>query len=445
MSGGMRRERVSLAMAGILSAPRSPAPAIQQSQAAAIAAAAQAASARRAANLAFLSGAIRKKAVCAPASGAGVNQAYSSGQTLIYDVPTASGAYLDSILVECALTVNPATGAAATYSLNAGAPFNLIDYLVIEYNGVQARLRPLLMKWVAQLQGYERAQPSQVNSGQTVSWLQSTIWGAPFGLTVATNNVWNFWFRVPLRLFPRSMAGSLPIMSDSTKCQIKLQLSGNAMGNDPLTAAVANTGGTGASVTVGGTIAVVAEYRDGTNLFQTQALSPSLNGEPTVQYFVDSQLNPLTAGTVLRKRLDVKQPHLYVISVVVDGQQSTKFAANSNLAALELDSDFAGQNAFFRYGVSGSNISVQHFYEELQDNFIGQSLDEGVIPWVPGPGYLGTNPDNLEGASYLNMASGGWTDTTIGVQVGAVNGVANITSRIETYEVSLNPLGLVRS
>lgn len=432
-------------MPGILTAPRSPAPAVAQSQQAAIAAAQQAASARRAANLAFLSGAYRRKAVCPPASGAGVNQTYVAGNTLIYDVPTANGAYLDSVLVECSLTVNPATGTAATYALNAGAPYNLIDYIQIEYNGVQARLRPLLMKWVSQLQGYERSQPSQVNSGQSVSWLQNTIWGSPFAITVNTANPWNFWFRVPLRMFPRSLAGALPIMSDSTKCQIKLQLSGNAMGNDPLTAAVANTGGTGANVVVGGTIAVVAEYRDGTNLFQTQALSPSLNGEPTVQYYVDSQLNPLTAGTIIRKRLDVKQPHLYVLSVIVDGQQSTKFSANSNIAALELDQDFAGQNAFFRYGTSGSNISVQHFFEELQDMAFGQSLDEGVIPWVPGPAYLGTNPDNLEGASYLNMASGGWTDTSIGVQVSAVNGVANITARVETYEISLNPLGLVRS
>lgn len=413
-------------------------------QSAAVAAAAQAAAGRKAQNLAFLSSCYRKKAVCPPASGAGVNQAYTSGGTLIYDVPTANGAYLESVLVECALTVNPATGAGATYALNAGAPFNLIDFINIEINGVQVRLRPILLKWISQLQGYERAQPSQVNSGQTVAGLQSTIWGTPFAIATNTNNPWNFWFRVPLRLFPRSAAGMLPIMSDSTKVQVKLFLSNNGLGADPLTAAVATTGGTGPAVTVGGTIAVIAEYRDGTNLFQTSALQPNLNGEPTVQYLIDSQLNPLTAGTVMRKRLDNKLPHLYVISVVVDGNQSTKFSANSNLQALELDQDFAGQNAFFRYGVSGSNISVPHFFEEIQDNFIGQSLDEGVIPWIPGPGYLGTNPDNLEGASYLNMASGGWTDTSIAVQVGAVS-TATITPRIETYEVSLNPLGLVHS
>lgn len=432
-------------MASILTPSRVQAPtAANSQQASAIAAAAQAAAGRKAQNLAFLSSSLRKKAVCPPASGAGLNQTYVSGNTLIYDVPTANGAYLESVLVECALTVNPATGAGAAYALNAGAPYNLIDYINIEVNGVQARLRPILLKWISQLQGYERAQPSQVNSGQSVSWLQNTIWGSPFNLTVNTNNTWNFWFRVPLRLFPRSAAGMLPIMSDSTKVQVKLFLSNNAMGPDPLTAAVATTAGTGASVAVGGTVAVVAEYRDGMNLFQTSAMQPNLSGEPTVQYLVDSQLNPLTAGTVMRKRLDNKLPHLYVISVVVDGNQSTKFSANSNLAALELDQDFAGQNAFFRYGVSGSNISVPHFFEELQDNFIGQSLDEGVVAWIPGPGYLGTNPDNLEGASYLNMASGGWTDTTIAVQATSVTNTT-ITPRIETYEVSLNPLGLVHS
>ena len=408
-----------------------------------------AAQSRKASNYAFLLGAYRKKAVCPPASGAGVNQAYVAGQTLIYDVPTANGAFLDSILVECNLTVNPATGAGAAYALTASAPYSLIDSITIEYNGIQARLRPILLKWLAQLQGYERSQPSQVNSGQTVSWLQNTIWGAPFNLIPATNNVWKFWFRLPLRMFPRSVAGMLPIMADSTKCQIKLQLASAALGAtvngaDPILNAVAATAGTGIAVTVGGTIAVVAEYRDGSTYFSTSPLACDLNGEPTVQYYIDSQLNPLTPGTILRKRLDTKLPHLYVISVVIDGQQSTKFAANSNIQAIELDQDFNGQNAFMRAGTNGSNISTEHFFEEFQDMFMGQSLDEGVIPWIPGPGYLGTNPDNLEGASYLNMGPGGWTDASYGLQVGAVTNTA-ITPRVETYEVSLNPLGLVRS
>ena len=409
---------------------------------------AAASAARKANNFAYLNAAYRKKAVCPPASGAGVNQNYTAGQTLIFDVPTANGAFLESVLIECALTVTNAAGTGATYALTAGAPYTLFDTIVIEYNGIQCRLRPIFLKWLAQLQGYERSQPSQVNSGQTVSWLQNTIWGSPFGVASGANT-WNFWFRLPLRMLPRSAAGMLPIMGDSTKCQVKVVCASAALGAtlngaDPIFNALAWTAGTGQSSAVTGTVAAIAEYRDGSTLFSTAPMGLVLDGEPSVQYYIDSQLNPLTAATILRKRLDTKLPHLYVVSVVIDGNQSNKFTANTNLQALELDQDFNGQNAFYRVGTNGSNISVPHFFEEIQDNFIGQSLDEGVIPWVPGPGYLGVNPDNMEGSSYLNMGPGGWTDASYGIQVGSVVNTA-ITPRVETYEVSLQPLGLVRS
>lgn len=403
---------------------------------------AQLQAAQKSANWDYLRKAIQKYAVCPPAAGAGINQTYVAGQTLIYDVPTANGGYLDEILVECSLTVNPATGTGATYALNAGAPWTLIDTVIVEYGGTQVKLRPLFLKYLAELMGYERSFPEQVNSGQSVSFVSTSVWGSPFALTTATNNPWNFWFRIPLRLLPRSAAGMLPIMADSTRAQIKLVLASAADGPDPILNTILGAN-TGHAVTVGGTIKVAGIYRDGTNLASPQPVVLNLDSEPTVQYVIDRQLNPLTAGSILRQRLDTKGHHLYVLSIIVDGNQSSKFAADSNIAGIELDQDFAGQNAFFRFGVQGSNVNFIDYRERFR-TFLGQDIDEGVIPWVPGPAFYGLNPDNQEGGSYLNTLPGGWTDVSYGVQVTSVSS-ATITPRVETFIATVNPMGLVHN
>lgn len=413
--------------------------------------AAQQAAARLAANANFLRTTLRKQAVCPPAAGAGINQAYSSGQTLIYDVPTANGAFLESILVECNLTVNPAVGTGSAYALNAGAPWTLIDTILVEYGSTQAKLRPLVLKYLELFQGYERSQPEQINTGTSVTFVGNTVWGTPFNLTTNTNNPWKFWFRLPLRRLPRRAAGMLPIQGDSTKCQVKIVLASSALGpannapGDPILTTISTTAGTGGAVTVAGTIEVVAEYRDGTNLLSPRPLSLDLTGEPTIQYIIDRQLNPLTAGSILRQKIDSKLQHLYLLSIIVDGLQATKFASDSNLQVLELDQDSGGQNAFARYGVTGANIGITEFLEQFREaRLFGQDVDEGVIPWVPGPAALGTAADLLEGNSYLNMMPpGGWTDTNYAVQVGSVSST-NFTPRVETYCVSVNPLGLIR-
>src|SRR6185437_14917230 len=91
-------------------------------------------------NLKYLLASIKKEAVCPPAAGAGINQTYVAGQTLLYDVPTADGAFLEEIKVECNLTVNPATGTGATYALNAAAPWTLIDRINIKYGNQQVSM-----------------------------------------------------------------------------------------------------------------------------------------------------------------------------------------------------------------------------------------------------------------------------------------------------------------
>jgi hypothetical protein len=279
-----------------------------------------------------------------------------------------------------------------------------------------------------------------VNAGNAIAALTSTIWGSPFAVTTNTNNPWNFWFRLPLRWLLRTAAGMLPIMGSATAMQVQVVLASNMDGLDPILSPVAGAN-TGHAVVLGGTLGVEVIYRDGTNYLSPSPMTCDLTSLPTFQIIMDRQLNPLTAGTVMRQRFGEKLQHLFALSTVVDGNQSTAFALNSNIQAIELDQDFNGDNAFWRFGSTGSNVGVNEFFERIRTT-LGQDLDQGIIPWVPGPAFNGVNPDNQEGGLVLNMMPGGWTDASYGIQVGAVS-ATNFTPRVETCLISINPAGLV--
>jgi hypothetical protein len=407
---------------------------------------AQVAQMRQHQNWQYLNTCVPQHAVCVPASGSGLTQTYVAGSTLIYDVPTGNGSFLDGFLFECALTVNPATGTGATYALNAGAPWTLMDNIEVTINNSQFKIKPYILPYLYQLQGYVRPKPSQSVAGQTVTNTTTNVWGTPFALTTATANPWNFYFYLPLRWIPRSAAGMIPVMSDSTKVQIKVQCASQADGLDPILNTVAGAN-TGHAVVVGGTIKVLARTYNGVNLSGPAPLSLDLTGESTVQAVIDRTLNPLSAGLVNSVKVDAKQRMIYLLSVVVDGNQSTKFAADSNIGGIALFQDSNLQNAFFKYGNPfGTNVDFT-LYRHLIRSTYGQDLDEGVILWAAGPSFvngIGNDVSNLLGNGYLDASPGHWTDINLAVQPTTVSST-NFTPRMETYVVYENTLGLVRS
>lgn len=395
-------------------------------------------------NYQYLRSTLRKRVVCPPSSGAGLNQTFAGSTQLNYDVPTVQGGYLDSLLFKCAITVNPATGTGATYAANFGVPFTAIQYIQLQFGKQQVRVRPITLKYLPLLFGYVRSlYPQILTGGLSNAWLQPLVWGSPFNITTNTNNAWTFWFRLPLRLLPRSAAGMIPMMAQSTVAQVQI-VTATLLGPDPLDNPIATTGGTGAAVTGGGTIQVLAEYRDGTNYMSPSPLALDLTGQPTIQWYIDRPINPLTSGSVLRQKIDNKLQHLFALSYVVDGQQSTTLiSSNSNIAELETDMDSGGANRFLAFGTQGNNLQVADFFEEFRYTF-GQDLDHGLVPWIPGPSYLGLNPDNQEGGSFLNMMGGGWTDFNYGLQVTTTStATAGLVPRVETQVISVNPAGLV--
>lgn len=397
------------------------------------------AEARRIANAHYMAASIPKWAVCPPASGSGTTQNYAAGTTLLWNLPTAGGAFAQALLFTCNLTLTMAAGASALYAANAGAPYNLFSEVRVLYNGVQVRTHPIITKYMAALRGYDRARPSVALQNNNATLDAALVGTTPVAVGA---NTWNFVFRLPLAVLHEAHpAGCLPMMGSGTQAQVALDCAPGALGADPLLFATAATTGTGQAVTVTGTIKIEVIYFDGTNLYSPTPLKLDLDGEPTAQYYIDTPVTPLAAGVTTRQRIATLLQHYFVIAIVIDGQQSTTFSTIANLQGFELDEDSVGQNVLMRFG-TGTNISINDYYEWIR-YFFTQDLDQGVIVWVAGAQRGQTNPSNREGQQILNMVPGGWTDINHGYNLIAIQGVAGITARVQTYLVSANPAGLL--
>lgn len=394
-------------------------------------------------NREYMKRTLRHLAIAPQASGGAVTQPWANGQMLSFLVQSANNAFLEGLRIRMALTVTPAVGTAATYQLNAGAPLNVIDSIQIQYNGTQLNLRPFIRNELKLLSGYaitgEPTAPLGGNLGvdSYIDVYETTT----FPITAGAGNVWNYEFRLPLNaLHPQDARGMLPIMAPGTDVLVNIMLAGAPMGPDPILSPVSTTGGTGAAVTITGTVQVLSEYRDGKTLQGPILQGLDILDMGTVQYVRDNNLNNLVAGIVMRQKIAQVNHLFYVISVLVDGQQSNKFSSISNIQVMELDMDAVGTNVFWKYG-TGTNIDVREFWVDLQAD-IGQDIPEGIIPWVRAPIMNTADASNLDGTAFLNTTPSGWTDVHYGLQVGAVGAVAGINPRVETFIVMVNVAGL---
>jgi hypothetical protein len=398
-----------------------------------------AAQARIAANRQFMRQSVEKIAYCPVAGGSGTTAAYNAGTTLVFDLPVVGSGYAKALLITYSLTVNCATGTSATYAANAAAPFNIFQELLLNYNGAQIRCHPYVLKVLDQTLGFGRGAQNAVIAGNNNATIAAQLVGTT--PTAVGNNTWQGKILLRLNAIGQdSVPGVLPVMGVGNKPQLKLTCASGSLGPDPLLNPVAATGGSGNAVTITGNINVDMVFLDGTTMSDPGGLTLDITQEPTLQYFWDTPLNPLTANTLNRQHIATLLEHWYVISIVIDGQQSNAFSSLSNLQQFQLSADSVGQQNFKSYNVA-NNISVYDFYAQLRYMF-GQDLDIGVIPWITAPTAGVVDPDNRSGGQVLNMQAGGYPAATHAYQVAAVGAVSGITPRVETFLVSMNYNGL---
>lgn len=390
-------------------------------------------------NRIYMINTIRQRAVAPQASGGALTQTYSPGTVLTFGVPSAQNAFCEGVWIRAVLTVTLAAGTAAVYAKNAAAPLSVFDNIQVLYNGVQHNFRPYILSHLNRMSGRLRsAIPYTVLAGQTVTTNDSyRNTGQP--VTAGAGNSWTFEFFVPFNLMgPNDARGLLPTMSGETQLQVAVTCapSANVMGNDPILNVLSVTSGSGHTIAVTGTVACYAQYRDGQSLDRNALLGLDISGLATTQLVRDTVLTGLTNATTYRQKVNIVGRMPWYLLTVIDGNQSNKFSANSNIAVIELNKDSAGQNSFIKYG-TGTNMSPYEFWLDLYMKF-GQDIDEGILPIMTGP-ISGVNDiDDYSGTQALVVGKGGWNDFVYGVQLTSVSGLAGITPRVETHAVLLN-------
>ncbi len=400
----------------------------------------------RTSNSTYLRKAYDKYAVCPP-NGGGISATYAPGTSLVFNLPSAGGAYLRELIFEVDIKFTPATGTSATYGWTPAGAMAWFSDIFVNYGGQTLHhLRPYFLKVMETLRYKQwlanNAVVSGLNADATTTALLSQAQPALTGGTAAISK---FRFRMPMQVRRNDPIGILPIQGSGTTGTGSLTCAGTlgSANPDPMLVPINYTGGTGNAITLDATektITVFAVYCDGANFENKQPLAISLDGLPTTQYIYDQPLNNLTSGSVQRNRITAQQVHYLVCSVVIDGVQSTTFSTEANIQSIELDQDAAGQNKFYYYG-SGNNTDFAAYLERIR-HIYGQDLDVGVILWNDATQYGVVDADNSDGSQVLDMRPGHWSAVNYGVQVGAVSST-NFTPRIETHLFALNDAGLV--
>lgn len=400
-------------------------------------------------NRSYMKNTIRKLSVCPQSSGGALSQTYTAGAQLPYTIPSAQNAFCEGIIIRLTATATFATGTSAVYGATAGAPYTLFDNIQVNYNGVQLRLRPYIMRELAKISGYQHQDWNTAPYvGNSISSLSSYLLSSvPVS---GSNQTITLEFYVPFNmLHPQDVRGLLPIMGGETQAQVIVTCAPQALGGDPILNTWYAVSGSGHAVTFGASssVAVYAVYRDGTSMISPDLRNLDLTGLGTVQTQIDVPLTGITAGNTYRQKVAIVGQHYYVLLTLVDGQQSNKFSTLSNLNVIEADKDSVGANKFWQFG-QGTNLSVNEYYAQFRNTWgmanVGQDLSEGVTPLVMAPGYMESDTSNETGTMYLDTTTAGWTDFHYGVQFNSLaSTVSGVTPRVECHCVYINPAGLV--
>lgn len=398
-------------------------------------------------NRSYMKNTIRKMAVCPQSSGGALSQNYSAGAQLPFTIPSAQNAFCEGILIRATLNVTFATGTSAVYAATAGAPYTLFDNIQLNYNGVQLRLRPYILREFYRMAGMmQRNWFDAPYVGTSISTLSSYL--ASSVPVSGSSQAVTFEFYIPFNaLHPQDVKGLLPIMGGETQAQVNITCASNALGNDPVLNTWYAVSGSGHAITFNtSTVAVYAVYRDGTSYISPDLRAIDLTGLGTVQYQIDVPLTGLTGSVTYRQKVAIIAQHYYVILTLIDGQQANKFSTLSNLNVIEADKDSVGANVFWRYG-TGTNLSVNEYFAQIRNSFgggQGQDLSEGILPMVMAPTYMESDYSNLSGTMILDTSVSGWTDYHYGIQFNSLaSTLSGVTPRVECHCIYVNPAGLV--
>jgi hypothetical protein len=359
---------------------------------------------------------------------------YAAGSVINFDAPIISGAWATSLIFRANLAVDVTLG-AGTATLNAGSFYNAFSNVQVIFGNTQINVHPYFTKVLRELRGYNRTL-TQSALGASSSTIQDMLYKSPT-LADGVNN-WTFEIEIPLNgLNEKSIVGILPMFSTGTKLQAAITCAPAFTGADPLNHTVKVSGGAAASVS--GSVDCVVVYRDYRSMSMTNAIQPNMAGQPTLQIIKPQEINPLTGGSYVYKRLTNPYGMARVISVVIDGKQSDKFTVASNIKGYEIDAAENTNSQFLAY--DNTTGGIENYYRQVRKRY-GQDIGDDGVLFFDAIAQNCHDASNGQGLALLNLTQSGYPAARFGYNVGDVNNGNGITPRVVTFAQIINTGGI---
>ncbi len=367
------------------------------------------------------------------------NNDYKQAYNMLFTAPTLSGAWVTRIAIKHKIKVDITKGSGDA-KLNAGAPYNFINMLNINFGSRVVTLYPYLTKVLAQMEGYNRIETGR-SAGKTVAAIDEMLHKVPTTLQDGENE-FTFISEYELNnLHPQSVEGILPIYGTGTRLSIGLQTA-NVFGSDPVDNVINLTGGATGEVMAGSKIDVVLYYRNGQSKTVTSILQPNMSTPSTkgsIQAIQLPTITPLGSNVTQYANLRTPMPFYKLLSIVVDGRQSDKFASAGNIKEFVLETQEDSRNAHIEY--TERNGGVAEYYRHIRSHY-GFDFDEGVFIAHDGTTENAQNVSAKASNYPLNLTSGGFASTRIGYKVEQTTDANGITPRVINFGIALNTAGL---
>lgn len=374
----------------------------------------------------------RRFPVRAPLVGGALNGTYAFGSTLNFIFGPVNNGWLETVEIDLNISLQIAV---ATVNPNAGYPWNLIQAVTVNLDGQISYCEPYFACYILPiLKGRLRHGIDKVLAGGDNANEDSIVFTAPASLTVGAQAI-RVRYRIPLNaLHPLDGSGLLPTQGTQDPVQINVICPSGGVGNDPWNFPGQSATGT-AAVNAGSTVTVYGWVRDGrTKWAPSEQLPFYPDGLPQVSYDREPDIVNLVANQIVRGQLTKVLKIYYMICVLIDGNASTAWCANTNVNSFDVAADSSGNFEFMQFGLN--NIPIDLLWEDQRNTF-GQDLPQGIVVVAAAPVLGLPEPGLQNGTDILNMTNGGWTSLYVGINFATIN-TANFQPRVHTCIVGTN-------
>ena len=315
-------------------------------------------------------------------------------------------------------------GGAGTATLNAGAPYNILSNVAVDFSGQNHRNHSgYLLKLLQQT--YRGLLDLDASKAYANAIISSSLPVAAGAAGVEVDNKWKGYMDVPLQIEANDVGGLVPIGESATPLTLRLTCAPQFAGTDPLSNCISLVGDTVAVVT--GTITAVVDYRYGQSV-HSPAIRPETPYIGTFAKIIDQVTAINNTSDYTTTELRQPYPHLKVMQLVVVPSLGSQFCDPAEIGGTRFDLD--PSTVMLDYSPAGAGYNG--LLVDQRELYHGD-LDPGVIVY---DFIAGSMPEVPNGMNTPNIGNYNAAQTEV-LYSGALAGV---NDRLITASMFLEPL-----